>query len=216
MSHHRPAKFAWVALAFLATAIPASAQEIRWRTDYNIAWREALEGGRPLFVNIGSENCIWCRRLEQFSFRDPTVIKLLNEQFIPVKLDGGKNPNFVRSLNIHAYPAMVFGTADGKLLGCFEGYVDADDFRRKCQAALSQMPPRPVVVKTKSAWAALDQDVKALTMILTSIGKRINPNRILDVVNAIGTKDTTKVQSSLVRVFDVTADLKTTVVRPDE
>src|SRR5712692_986242 len=62
------------------------AQEVQWRHDYTAARREAVEKSRPLFLDFGTQNCFWCRKLDVTTFRDPTIVGILNDRFIPLKV----------------------------------------------------------------------------------------------------------------------------------
>src|SRR4051794_39354852 len=96
---HRP-RFAFV-LVGLALAVrpqPAPAQQVQWRSDYNAARKEANELGRPLLIDFGTENCLWCKRLDLSTFRDPAVVALLNEQFVTLKVDAEREPALTQTL----------------------------------------------------------------------------------------------------------------------
>ena len=74
------------------TALPVGAQEVQWRYDYIKARQEAKEKNRPVFVDFGTVNCTWCRKLDTTTFRDPSVVQILNEQFIPESGDCDQEP----------------------------------------------------------------------------------------------------------------------------
>ncbi len=85
---------------------------------------EALEAARreqkPIFLSIGYSACHWCHVMERESFRDPTIAQLLNENFIPIKVDREERPDLdqtyleaVQALVGHAgWPLNVFLTPD--------------------------------------------------------------------------------------------------------
>ena len=58
---------------------------------------EALEAARrenkPVFLSIGYSTCHWCHVLERESFEDEEVAKLLNENFICIKVDREEHPD---------------------------------------------------------------------------------------------------------------------------
>jgi thioredoxin-related protein len=100
------------------------AQEIAWRQSYAAARKEATQTGRPLLLDFGFDACVWCRKQDATTFRDPRVVKLLNEGFIPVKIDAQRDDRVVRALGIESFPSLVLGSAEGKVLGRHEGYAD--------------------------------------------------------------------------------------------
>ena len=129
---------------FVVLALGQSAQAgetIRWRTDYNSARREANEKGLPLFLDFGTEDCYHCRRLEATTFRDPTVAALLNERFVPLKIDANREPALAQALRIQAYPTMVLAATDGKILGVLEGYLEAGRLTEHLQRAMAASTP---------------------------------------------------------------------------
>src|SRR5262245_31532657 len=139
--------FALAILAFGALASfdsAAAAQEIRWRQDYTAARRESVETGKPLFVDFSTESCFWCKKLDAVTWRDPKIVKLLNEQFIPVKLDGEKETRLVQSLQVDGYPTLIVATAEGKVVGRHAGFLDAAQMTsllRKAPAAAKAAAP---------------------------------------------------------------------------
>lgn len=118
---------AWIGCAIIASMAPAaSAQEIQWRTDYVAAREEAKQRNLPLFLDIGTANCTWCRKLDSSTFRDPEVAKALNNHFIPVKIDADRDRR-VDAWGVRSYPTLMFAGPDGKILDRKNGYVDAGE-----------------------------------------------------------------------------------------
>ncbi len=115
----------------------ARAEGVQWRHDYNSARKEAHEKSRPLFLDFGTDNCFWCRRLDETTFRNPAIQKLLNEQFVPIKVDAHRSPFLTEVLNVHAFPTLVIAATDGKLLHTLQGYQDAPRLNEVLQQALT-------------------------------------------------------------------------------
>ncbi len=127
--------------ALLSTTAPATAQDVRWRTDYSAARREAKETGRPLLLDFGTEGCVWCRKLDATTFRDPKMVKLLNDRFIPVKIDANKEQRLTNALGIESFPTLVLASPDGKVIGRHVGYGDVAELT----ALLNKAPAPPAV-----------------------------------------------------------------------
>lgn len=113
-------------LAALVLPAGAPAEEVRWRSDYAKALKEAASTGRPMLLNVGGENCYWCKQLDARTFKDADVIKLLNERVVPLKVDGDRDTYLVQALKIQSYPTLVFASSDGTILGFREGFLEAD------------------------------------------------------------------------------------------
>jgi thioredoxin-like negative regulator of GroEL len=137
--HSLPAS-RYALLAVLLLALPtgkASSQEVAWRYDYNQARREAQEKALPLVLDFSTENCFWCRKLEETTFRDPAVFRTMNERFIPLKVDAYKNAPLTEALRIQSFPTIVLAAPDGKIIGTLEGYMEAPRFQQHLERALT-------------------------------------------------------------------------------
>lgn len=129
-----------LALAAVATAA-AAAEEVQWRTDFAAARKEAQQKQRPLLLDFGTDTCFWCKKLDTITFRDPAIIKVLNEQFIPVKIDGDRDTKLTEALHIQSYPTLVFASPEGRTLGSQEGFVDAEKLAPQLKRVLADAPP---------------------------------------------------------------------------
>src|SRR5262249_28156527 len=91
----------------------------------------------PLAVDFGTENCLWCKKLDATTFRDPTIVSVLNGQFIPLRVDAERDAPLAEALRISTYPTLVLAAPDGKILGTLEGYMEASRFHDHLQRALA-------------------------------------------------------------------------------
>jgi hypothetical protein len=60
---------------------------VAWRPWDAAALAEARRRGVPLLVSVGFFSCHWCHVLQRESFRDPETAALINDNFVPVKVD---------------------------------------------------------------------------------------------------------------------------------
>jgi thioredoxin-like negative regulator of GroEL len=142
----RPAGPALALAALALGAVPAAAQEVRWRHDYAAARREARAAGRPLVLDFGTAHCVWCTKLDATTFRDPALAKLLNDRYVPVKVDGDRDATLAMALHISNFPTLVFAAPDGKILGVEEGYVEAGRLTQRLQRVLAACAPAAAAV----------------------------------------------------------------------
>ena len=70
-----------------------SENPVDWREWGEDAFAEARSRDLPLFISIGYATCHWCHVMADESFSDGAVAKLLNEKFIPVKVDREERPD---------------------------------------------------------------------------------------------------------------------------
>jgi hypothetical protein len=57
------------------------------------AFAKAEAENKPVFLSIGYSTCHWCHVMEQDSFEDDQVAALLNEYYVPVKVDREERPD---------------------------------------------------------------------------------------------------------------------------
>lgn len=74
------------------------------------AFNQAKELDRPIFLSIGYATCHWCHVMEEESFENEEVAKLMNETFINVKIDREEMPE-IDSLYMEFAQAMMSGGA---------------------------------------------------------------------------------------------------------
>jgi thioredoxin-like negative regulator of GroEL len=113
--------------------------EIKWRTDYVQARREALDKGLPLVIDFGTKTCHYCVLLDQKTFRDPQVIRVMNDRFVPLKIDAEAEVSLASKLQIASYPTIVLAGPDGTILGTMVGFKEAAEFHENLQRALAQV-----------------------------------------------------------------------------
>jgi len=142
------------ALLFIGLVIlglNATAQEeIKW---YSIeeAVQLARQEPRIIVIDVYTDWCGWCKRMEATTFSDPEVADMMNHDFYPVKLNaegkediviGDRTYKFVDNgrRGYHemaavvtrgrlSYPTISYVDASGKILEAAPGYKTPDQFR---------------------------------------------------------------------------------------
>lgn len=151
LSPHSPRQAFWLAAfsALVLISTPAlAADPIPWRTDYNAARKESQETGKPMLVEIGSDNCLYCRKMEATTFTDPAIVELLKNHYIPLKINASQDNTLVQALRVQMYPTTVLAGPDGKIHSFLQGYMAA--------AQLKDHAERTVLAVTTPDWVARD------------------------------------------------------------
>src|SRR5438876_174684 len=86
------------------------------------AREKARKEDKPIFLSIGYSTCHWCHVMERESFENEDVAKVLNEHFVPVKVDREERPDLDRvymlfvqaSTGSGGWPMSVWLTPEGK------------------------------------------------------------------------------------------------------
>jgi thioredoxin-like negative regulator of GroEL len=157
------------ALAPVGAVVAADPDGIRWRTDYNAARVEAKEKGLPILLDLGTEHCTYCRKMDATTFQDPGIVAMLTTQFIPLKIDGNRDAELVKALGVQMYPTVVLAGPDGKIHNTLQGYQTVDQLRESMKLSVT------------TATAALV--VKAATTGNAIVGDKTNLVRAREVLS---------------------------------
>ena len=140
------------ALVFLmALPIFCNAQKINWMT-----FQEAVKlnetAPKKIFIDVFTDWCGWCKRMDQTTFINKAVVEYINENYYAVKFDAEMNDTIVFSgytfvneggmngrKGTHqlavallqgrlSYPSYVFMDEHNQLLTVAPGYMEANDF----------------------------------------------------------------------------------------
>ncbi|KXK31903.1 MAG: hypothetical protein UZ01_00692 [Candidatus Brocadia sinica] len=57
------------------------------------AFQKAVKENKPIFLSIGYSTCHWCHVMEYESFEDEEVARILNENFVSIKVDREERPD---------------------------------------------------------------------------------------------------------------------------
>jgi uncharacterized protein YyaL (SSP411 family) len=66
---------------------------VDWYAWGDEAFLKAENENKPIFLSIGYSTCHWCHVMENESFSDPEIAKLMNEVFINIKVDREERPD---------------------------------------------------------------------------------------------------------------------------
>ncbi len=74
-------------LFFVTLSIGVSAQSIAWKTLEEAEKLQQLEPTKPLFIDVYTTWCTWCKVMDKNTFSQSQVANYINKHFIPVKWD---------------------------------------------------------------------------------------------------------------------------------
>lgn len=76
------------------------------------AFAKAQAENKPIFLSVGYSTCHWCHVMERESFEDQDVAKLLNDNFVAIKVDREERPD-IDGLYMSVCQALT-GSGDGR------------------------------------------------------------------------------------------------------
>jgi hypothetical protein len=95
---------------------PNRAAEISWRPWSEAAFAEARDLQRPILLSISAVWCHWCHVMDETTYSDQEVIDLVNEWYLPIRVDNDVRPDINQRYNMGGWPTTAFLTSDGDIL----------------------------------------------------------------------------------------------------
>jgi hypothetical protein len=98
---------------------------VEWREWSDEAFAQARAEGKLVLLDIGAVWCHWCHVMDdgipgdpvhRGTYSDPEVLELINEHFIPIKVDNDRRPDINARYNMGGWPTTAFLTPDGDTL----------------------------------------------------------------------------------------------------
>jgi thiol-disulfide isomerase/thioredoxin len=133
--------FLGIAFAFLPmsakAASPPQKKEVFSSLNFDQALARAKKEKKVVFIDFYATWCGPCKMLDKTTWQDPKVIKWLEENTIPLKIDAEKEVELAKRYGVRAYPTMAFINPDGKILDTIIGYHPPEKFLPKAVAYLS-------------------------------------------------------------------------------
>ncbi|MDD3455049.1 MAG: thioredoxin domain-containing protein, partial [Methanobacteriales archaeon] len=138
------------------------------------AFKMAKRDDKPIFLSIGYSTCHWCHVMARESFNDPIVAKLINETFVPVKVDREERPD-IDNIYMNAcqlltgtggWPLTIFLTPDGRPF--FAGTY----FPKETSQGMPGL--KEIILKTGELWEKKPEDIDNAATEITMAIKRMN------------------------------------------
>ncbi len=117
-------------LGLLAFSTGALA-EVEWGHDYDAALETAKKDKKLVMVDLYTDWCGWCKKLDKDTYSDKDVAAKLAKDFVAVKVNPEKsqrNAKLSKDFGTTGFPHIVFVDANGKKVSEIDGYLPAAQF----------------------------------------------------------------------------------------
>lgn len=98
---------------------------VAWRSDYDAALADAAERDKHVFIVFTASWCSHCQTLKRAVFSEPRFKKVVEEGFVPVKVDLSnelpREKHIALAHRVEGLPTMVILDAQGKEIDRFVG-----------------------------------------------------------------------------------------------
>jgi thioredoxin-related protein len=136
---------------------PAIAQETTQQEKINwLTWEQATEvakkSKKKILLDVYTEWCTWCKRMDEKTFQQPEIARYINANFYPVKFDAEQKQNLEYKDRVYKYiktsnkgyhelaaellkgrlsfPSVVFLDEDMNIIQAIPGFKSPEEFEQ--------------------------------------------------------------------------------------
>ena len=129
-------------IVLAALALPAAlhaAPSPDWR-GWDDGMRQAAATGRPVIVDVYTDWCGWCRRMDHDVYSEPGVVDYLRHRYVTIRINAESHApasyeghlttyqGLASRFRVSGFPTTLFLRSTGVHMASLPGYVPADRF----------------------------------------------------------------------------------------
>lgn len=131
------------------TVRAAENDKIIWHAWSEEIFEQAKRENKLVILDLEAVWCHWCHVMDEKTYHDPTVVNLIKQKYIAIRVDQDANPDISIRYEDYGWPATVIFKADGSELVKRRGYIPPENMARILQAVIDDPTPGPSVVPAK-------------------------------------------------------------------
>ncbi|MCU7939328.1 MAG: thioredoxin domain-containing protein [gamma proteobacterium symbiont of Bathyaustriella thionipta] len=98
-------------------------ETIKWHEWSNDTFELAREENKLVLLDIGAQWCQFCKKMEAVTYKDPDVIKIINDHYIAIKADIEESGDVQMLYSSFGVPGTIILNADRDELNKRLGYI---------------------------------------------------------------------------------------------
>jgi thioredoxin-related protein len=123
-----------------AAVVSLPAKDLKWHS-FNEGYWLVKSKGKPAVIDFYTDWCKWCKVMDEKTFNEKRVKKVLSTQYVTIKINPEKSKEVIyyddkeykpmeltQALGIRAFPAVAFMDKEGKFITMLPGFVPAETF----------------------------------------------------------------------------------------
>lgn len=113
--------------------------ELKWKS-FNAGFAEARKDSKKVMLDIYTDWCGWCKRLDKDTYSNDKVVEYLNKAYVVIKLNAESSAKITykdstyseaglaQSFGVTGYPSILFFDSHSEPINMIPGYVNAEKF----------------------------------------------------------------------------------------
>ncbi|WP_433984239.1 DUF255 domain-containing protein [Tunturiibacter empetritectus] len=124
---------------------PAAPVALHWQPWSDAAFAQARAEHKFVLLDLEAVWCHWCHVMDEVTYRDPAVVRLLNQKYVLVKVDQDSRPDISNRYQDYGWPATVVFAANGSEIVKRQGYLPPRLMSSMLQAIIDDPSPGPSI-----------------------------------------------------------------------
>ncbi|UJP67086.1 DUF255 domain-containing protein [Mongoliitalea daihaiensis] len=134
----------------LSTGLLLAQDQIEWLT-FEEAAEKTTQQPKMVFVDVYTDWCGWCKKMDKETFADPAVVTYINANFYAVKLNAEKTDREIsfrgqtyteatmaKAMRVSSYPNFIIMDASMENITQYPGYRKPEPFLEGLTAILER------------------------------------------------------------------------------
>jgi thiol:disulfide interchange protein len=115
----------------------AYAKEIEWQSYQDGMARGKFEK-KKIFLHFYAVWCSACKTMAENTFKDPGVVDLLNNKFIPIRVDVDRHKQTSDMYRVQVLPDTWFISENTDIIGHRTGYISPEQLKKILKSLLDE------------------------------------------------------------------------------
>jgi uncharacterized protein len=111
-----------------ATPPASTSSNIKWQAWSDNIFETSRAQNKLVILDLHAVWCHWCHVMDQKTYADKAVQKLISAHFIPISVDQASRPDLANRYEDYGWPATVIYNAKGQEIKLLSGYLSPQEF----------------------------------------------------------------------------------------
>jgi uncharacterized protein YyaL (SSP411 family) len=129
-------------------------EAIEWQPWSEAVFERAKKDNKFVLLDLGAVWCHWCHVMEDITYRDPEVVRLIRSRYVAVRVDQDSRPDLSNRYEDYGWPATIVFDSNGSEIVKRQGYIPPRPMASMLQAIIDDPTPGPSVLPEEQIIAA--------------------------------------------------------------
>lgn len=129
---------------------------IDWHEWSEETFAEARDLGRPVLLFVTAAWCRWCRELEEVVLADPSIQRLVQERFVPIRVEKDRRPDIDARYSKGGWPTLAYLDDAGERIAS-DTWLDVGPLRSRLELIADHYAENRDEIRERLASAAADE-----------------------------------------------------------